>query len=439
MTGEYVDFASKTSMEIAQFLRDRLPNRQAEVRDVDRDVQGLLRRIGQGVVEALLNWAGEEATQGAREEGFRIESHSEIEFLCLFGPVRVRSTYLRDRETGRSIRPLKEALEITHRGRSQAVERALADFGSEESFGQGADRFQEHYGWSVNRTTLMRVTKQRAQEAERYVQSRLDAERSAFEEPLRARPGADQVLVELDGCAIRTGTLEPSPGSETTPVRGLPRGHRVQEWREVRVGLTRRLEEERPTYVAEMASYPDVVWSLFSAATSHGLSTRTETIAVADGGNGLKEELEVQFPRLTFILDRPHVQKHLYETAEAMGLDEEGRGDWVRRQIKRIDEGTVRMVIGELRQHKGQGHDRARQLAGYLSRFRDCVHYSAYKARGLPIGSGEVESAHRSIPQKRLKLPGACWKPETINPILALRLIRANGWWEHFWTAQPAA
>ncbi len=49
------------------------------------------------------------------------------------------------------------------------------------------------------------------------------------------------------------------------------------------------------------------------------------------------------------------------------------------------------------------------------------------KSRGLPIGSGEVESAHGCItPQKRLKIPGATWHPDTINPMLALRVIRAN-------------
>jgi hypothetical protein len=33
-------------------------------------------------------------------------------------------------------------------------------------------------------------------------------------------------------------------------------------------------------------------------------------------------------------------------------------------------------------------------------------------ARDLPIGSGEIESAHRYIAQKRLKLPGAWWRVE---------------------------
>lgn len=36
--------------------------------------------------------------------------------------------------------------------------------------------------------------------------------------------------------------------------------------------------------------------------------------------------------------------------------------------------------------------------------------------------------------QARMKLPGAWWKQETMNPILALQTLRANDWWETFWT-----
>ena len=52
---------------------------------------------------------------------------------------------------------------------------------------------------------------------------------------------------------------------------------------------------------------------------------------------------------------------------------------------------------------------------------------------GYPIGSGEIESAHKSIPQKRLKIPGASWNADSIDPMLALRILRADDWWEDFW------
>jgi len=51
----------------------------------------------------------------------------------------------------------------------------------------------------------------------------------------------------------------------------------------------------------------------------------------------------------------------------------------------------------------------------------------------LPIGSGEIESAHRYVIQQRLKLPGAWWKAANVESMLALRVVRANGDWEKYW------
>jgi hypothetical protein len=36
-------------------------------------------------------------------------------------------------------------------------------------------------------------------------------------------------------------------------------------------------------------------------------------------------------------------------------------------------------------------------------------------AAGLPIGSGEIESAHRYVIQNRLKIAGAWWKMENLS------------------------
>jgi hypothetical protein len=53
--------------------------------------------------------------------------------------------------------------------------------------------------------------------------------------------------------------------------------------------------------------------------------------------------------------------------------------------------------------------------------------------QGLPIGSGEIESAHRYLVQKRLKLPGAWWLAANADHMLALRVNRANGEWHDYW------
>jgi hypothetical protein len=62
--------------------------------------------------------------------------------------------------------------------------------------------------------------------------------------------------------------------------------------------------------------------------------------------------------------------------------------------------------------------------------------YPTYRASGWLIGSGSVESSHKLVIQTRLKGPGMHWKPEHVNPMLALRLELLNERWEEAWQEQ---
>jgi hypothetical protein len=401
---------------------------------LDEHVRQIVREVGLRAVEDTFGKLVERLVAAKREPGMTIQKNPAITLATVFGHIEVPSPYLRDkRRTGACCRPVSSEWKLHHRGRTRAVERALTDFGAEESFGQASKRFEEHYGFSVERTSVLRVVEEQAQRAERYVEQRLSDARQRFDEPVVTRPGADRMIVELDGCEIRTGVLVPAPTEEACAVRALNKRVREEAWREVRVGLARVPEEVTRTYVARMDSYPVVVGQLFSAACERGLSTGTAVTAVADGGNGLREEIGAQFPGARFVLDRPHAKQHLYETADAIGLEGEAREDWVQRQSGRLDTGQVDAVLAELRSHKGRGKSRVTRLLEHFTRFQDAFDYDAIREQGLPMGSGEIESAHRIIPQKRLKLPGAWWHPETVNPMLALRILRANDWWDDFW------
>ncbi len=74
-----------------------------------------------------------------------------------------------------------------------------------------------------------------------------------------------------------------------------------------------------------------------------------------------------------------------------------------------------------------------RQCYRYLSHRQEQLNYQDALARGLPIGSGEIESAHRYIVQQRLKRPGAWWRTANAEHMLALRLNRANRQWDRYW------
>jgi hypothetical protein len=74
-----------------------------------------------------------------------------------------------------------------------------------------------------------------------------------------------------------------------------------------------------------------------------------------------------------------------------------------------------------------------RKCVRYIENRPGQFKYREALAEELPIGSGEIESGNRSVVQKRLKIAGAWWKPETAEYMLALRCMRMNGDWERYW------
>ena len=130
---------------------------EAGVEEFDKELHPLLLRIGSGVMESLLNRLSAESVQADQSPGDRLHKNAQIEYYTLFGPLRVSSPYLYNREEKRGKRPL-HTRGVRHQGQSLALQQALSSFGSEESFGRAAHLFAEHYHWSVHRSTVRQTT-----------------------------------------------------------------------------------------------------------------------------------------------------------------------------------------------------------------------------------------------------------------------------------------
>ena len=65
-----------------------------------------------------------------------------------------------------------------------------------------------------------------------------------------------------------------------------------------------------------------------------------------------------------------------------------------------------------------------------LERHREHIDYATYKALGLPLGSGMVESACKWLIQQRFKGVGMRWSEDGFNHLLHLRLAWVNGRFE---------
>ena len=67
---------------------------------------------------------------------------------------------------------------------------------------------------------------------------------------------------------------------------------------------------------------------------------------------------------------------------------------------------------------------------GYFTTNAARMAYPTYRARGLPIGSGAVESAAKHLVQDRLKRAGMRWSEAGAEALLALsgHLVNTRPW-----------
>jgi len=92
--------------------------------------------------------------------------------------------------------------------------------------------------------------------------------------------------------------------------------------------------------------------------------------------------------------------------ALALGVEGSQKQNLVNEELSLIDAGKVQQVLTNFKECRerddakltAKGKERLSRLSKYLQGFSDCINYHQLLSLGLPIGSGEIESAHRYIP-----------------------------------------
>ena len=94
-----------------------------------------------------------------------------------------------------------------------------------------------------------------------------------------------------------------------------------------------------------------------------------------------------------------------------------------------LENGIIR-VIKNIKRLAGQNIE-AQKLIAYYEGNKDRMDYKSYQQIGCGIiGSGAIESAHRTVVQKRMKQSGQRWSWKGAQHMLNLRVIRKNLQWD---------
>lgn len=157
-------------------------------------------------------------------------------------------------------------------------------------------------------------------------------------------------------------------------------------------------------------------------------------IFITDGALWIKNWITDAYPGATQILDWYHACEHLCEFGREYFSDEDEKNKWLEEQKTLLYESKTTEVINNiisLNTTKASVENSKNNLLQYYQTNKDRMDYKKYRAMGAGlIGSGPIESAHRTVIQKRMKLSGQRWTKKGAQNMLNLRCVRLSGKWD---------
>lgn len=152
-------------------------------------------------------------------------------------------------------------------------------------------------------------------------------------------------------------------------------------------------------------------------------------VFISDGATWLRRMIEYHYPEATMILDLYHVMEYIGIIAIAAFGKGYDAGKWIDNQRIDLLNSELDKVLNRIKKLKVDA--KLRNLTyNYLESNRDRMDYKTYRKRGLLIGSGAIESAHRTVVQKRCKRSGQRWSQLGAQRVLNLRVCRMSNRWE---------
>jgi len=160
-------------------------------------------------------------------------------------------------------------------------------------------------------------------------------------------------------------------------------------------------------------------------------------IFLGDGARWIWDRVRAFWPEAVQILDYYHCKEHLFEFARvclqaAIFADKMAMLEWIKQQEALLFSDAVEEVIthiAEIDAGSAVVAEAQSKLVHYYGSNQERMRYGRYRQLGYLIGSGPIESAHRYVIHKRMKLSGQRWTIKGAQAMANLRVAYASNQW----------
>jgi len=287
------------------------------------------------------------------------------------------------------------------------------------NYQEGVCLIEKFYGLTLSQTQHFRLTNHYGALSSTILEE---------ERPTATVSADETVYVPCDGSMILT--------------REMPEGQTSGCWQEVklcRVYLSsEHYQSENRTwlnssqYIAHLGGHKD-----FEKKAEHlvdpyeHLSERL--VFISDGASWIHKWQKTTYPKATQILDFYHVCEHLAAFAKTAISDHAQRKKWLDDRKTELLDSNYKAVsenIKNVAEGKSKTVQREKEkLLNYYQKNKERMDYKGFRQRGLNIGSGAIEAAHRNVIQKRMKQSGQRWTCDKAQNVLNLRTCFMSNKW----------
>ena len=361
---------------------------------------------------------------------YRVLRHSECTYEGVAGDIRVERTLYRASGAEHALVPMELRAGIVEGHWTPLAAKHMTWVAAHLTPGEGEELFQRLGGMSPSKSSLDRVPK--------GLSAHWEAQREAFEAALREGEEipaeAVSVAASLDGVmvALRKGEY---PGKE----------EQGAGYREAACATLSFFDEDGERLETHrMARMPEpgkvTLKTMLAEAIQSVLERRPDLqlVKLADGAKDNWRYLSKDLPPGVELVDYFHAAEHLKSAiTSAYGEDTPmAEADFEKyRLILKEDSGGVEKVIRHLR-YLADKYPRRKTIRTALKYFRNNRKRMAYAEaleENLPIGSGVVEAACKTLVTQRLKRSGMRWGIAGGQAVLTFRALAQSDRFDHGW------
>lgn len=335
--------------------------------------------------------------------------------------------------------PLDEALGLGPGGLSPALSRVVCRLGVEGSFGAAETLVDDLLGVRVPAETARRVTERVGAVAEAEQQAAIAGVQRGDAPTAAVGPAPAVLLVTVDGvqAPLRDGWHEVKV-SRVGPLGPATTADPATGRTSLALGPCR--------YGAGLEGAEASWWRTAAAAQAQGLGHGVETVVVLGDGAEWIWAAALRFlggtrAEVVEVVDLIHVSQYLWAVGSAVfGPGTPAAAAWVSLRcaaLRQAGAPPVLVALAALIPPDATAAEAIRVAIGYVTNHRARLDYPHFLARGLPIGSGAVESTCKVLISQRAKQAGMRWGPAGLQAVASLRACHRSGAWEAFWQGQP--